>query len=89
MAIPLFTLYHSFIELDLHCVTERLAAMSYPADGIESAFKNHIDDVSATIESKHSNKVNICLLVNLKNNPCIKSYRISGNFILVYGLKFV
>lgn len=69
--------------------------MSYPADGIESAFKNHIDDVSATIESKHSNKVKICLLVNLKNNPCIKltsppeSYRICGNFILVYGRKFV
>ena len=69
--------------------------MSYPADGIESAFKNHIDDVSATIESKHSNKVKICLLVNLKNNPCIRvsnkpeSYRIFGNFILVYGRKFV
>ena len=65
--------------------------MSYPADGIESAFKNHIDDVSATIESKHSNKVKICLLVNLKNNLCSKpeSYRISGNFILVYGRKFV
>ena len=41
----------------MHCVTERIAAMSYPADGIESAFKNHIDDISATIESKHSNKV--------------------------------
>ena len=41
----------------MHCITERIAAMSYPADGIESAFKNHIDDISATIESKHSNKV--------------------------------
>ena len=41
----------------MHCVTERIAAMSYPADGLESAFKNHIDDISATIESKHSNKV--------------------------------
>ena len=45
------------LELDMHCITERIAAMSYPADGIESAFKNHIDDISATIESKHSNKV--------------------------------
>ena len=43
----------------MHCITERIAAMSYPADGIESAFKNHIDDISATIESKHSNKVYI------------------------------
>merc|ERR1712150_326631 len=53
------TVQHSMAtkELDMHCITERIAAMSYPADGIESAFKNHIDDISATIESKHSNKV--------------------------------
>ena len=44
-------------ELDMHCITERIAAMSFPADGLESAFENHIDDISATIEAKHSNKV--------------------------------
>ena len=49
--------YAPFSELDIHCITERIAAMSYPADGLESAFKNHIDDISATIELKHSNKV--------------------------------
>ena len=46
----------------MHCITERIAAMSFPADGLESAFKNHIDDISATIEAKHSNKV---ILANL------------------------
>ena len=53
-------------ELDLHCITERIAAMSYPADGIDAAFKNHIDDISATIESRHSNKVSF---VTFYNNP--------------------
>ena len=51
-------------ELDLHCITERIAAMSYPADGIDAAFKNHIDDISATIESRHSNKVSFVTFYN-------------------------
>ena len=51
-------------ELDLHCITERIAAMSYPADGIDAAFKNHIDDISATIESRHSNKVSCVTFYN-------------------------
>ena len=50
----------------MHCITERIAAMSYPADGLESAFKNHIDDISATIESKHSNKVCAKIFSNLQ-----------------------
>ena len=62
----------------MHCITERIAAMSYPADGIESAFKNHIDDISATIESKHSNKVTnhnaiayyVIYLCHLLNSRC-------------------
>ena len=41
--------------LDMHLVTERLAAMSFPAEGLLDAasFKNHIDDVSAVLESRH------------------------------------
>ena len=53
----------------MHCITERIAAMSYPADGLESAFKNHIDDISATIESKHSNKVKLSVYVSSINLP--------------------
>ena len=55
----------------MHCITERIAAMSYPADGLESAFKNHIDDISATIESKHSNKVCVKIFFNF----CIYIFR--------------
>ena len=41
--------------LDMHLVSERLAAMSFPADGLEAAtaFKHHIDDVAAVLESRH------------------------------------
>ena len=58
----------------MHCITERIAAMSYPADGLESAFKNHIDDISATIESKHSNKVKLSVYVSSINLPDFTPY---------------
>ena len=28
--------------------------MSFPAEGLETAFKNHIDDVRAFLESRHA-----------------------------------
>ena len=46
--------------------------MSYPADGIESAFKNHIDDVSAILESKHANKYMIVNLSEKRYNGPLK-----------------
>ena len=68
------TVQHSMAtkELDLHCITERVAAMSYPADGIESAFKNHIDDVSGMLESKHANKYMIVNLSEKRYNGPLK-----------------
>jgi len=41
-------------DLDFHCITSRVAAMSFPADGFESAYRNHIDDVRGMMESQHS-----------------------------------
>lgn len=40
-------------DLDFHCITSRLAAMSFPAEGLESAYRNHIDDVRGMMESQH------------------------------------
>ena len=32
-------------DLDISYITSRLIVMSYPAEGIESAYRNHLDDV--------------------------------------------
>ena len=32
-------------ELDISYVTSRVVAMSFPAEGIESAYRNHVEDV--------------------------------------------
>jgi len=41
-------------DLDFHCITSRVAAMSFPAEGIESAYRNHIEDVRGMMESQHN-----------------------------------
>ncbi|XP_059173806.1 cyclin-G-associated kinase-like [Physella acuta] len=40
-------------DLDISYITSRLIVMSYPAEGMESAFKNSIDDVRNYLESRH------------------------------------
>lgn len=40
-------------ELDVNYITSRVLVMSFPAEGVESAFRNHIDDVRYFLESKH------------------------------------
>ena len=51
-----------------HCITERVAAMSYPSDGFESAFRHHIDDVSSVIENCHANQYAIINLTERRYN---------------------
>ncbi|XP_038056283.1 cyclin-G-associated kinase-like isoform X2 [Patiria miniata] len=42
-------------ELDLNYITSRIIVMSYPAEGLESAYKNHIDDVKTYLDSRYNN----------------------------------
>jgi len=55
-------------ELDVSYITSRLIVMSYPAEGVESAIKNHIDDVREFLETNHSDSYAV---YNLSN----RSYR--------------
>ncbi|KAH3732645.1 phosphatidylinositol-3,4,5-trisphosphate 3-phosphatase [Pelomyxa schiedti] len=41
------------VNLDLSYITERIIAMSYPADGMESTYRNCIDDVAAMLNARH------------------------------------
>ncbi|XP_054718197.1 cyclin-G-associated kinase-like, partial [Uloborus diversus] len=40
-------------DLDFNYITSRVAVMSYPAEGIESAYRNHVDDVRGLLDSRH------------------------------------
>ncbi|KAL9950314.1 hypothetical protein ACROYT_G042795 [Oculina patagonica] len=40
-------------DLDLSYITSKIMVMSFPADGIESAYKNNIDDVRDFLEAKY------------------------------------
>ncbi|EAL62502.1 hypothetical protein DDB_G0289979 [Dictyostelium discoideum AX4] len=40
-------------DLDLTYITERVIAMSFPADGVESAYRNSIYDVSKLLNTSH------------------------------------
>ncbi|KAH9489463.1 hypothetical protein Btru_046281 [Bulinus truncatus] len=40
-------------DMDISYITSRIIVMSYPAEGVESAFKNSIDEVRGYLESRH------------------------------------
>ncbi|KTF92140.1 hypothetical protein cypCar_00012914 [Cyprinus carpio] len=41
-------------DLDLSYITSRIAVMSFPAEGVESAIKNNIEDVRLFLDSRHA-----------------------------------
>ncbi|KAB7505493.1 Cyclin-G-associated kinase [Armadillidium nasatum] len=41
-------------DLDLSYLTSRIIAMSYPAEGLESAYRNHVEDVKAVLDGRHA-----------------------------------
>ncbi|XP_030429276.1 putative tyrosine-protein phosphatase auxilin isoform X4 [Gopherus evgoodei] len=40
-------------ELDISYVTSRIIVMSFPAEGVELGFRNHIEDVRTFLDSRH------------------------------------
>nr|Q99KY4.2 RecName: Full=Cyclin-G-associated kinase [Mus musculus]AAH60622.1 Cyclin G associated kinase [Mus musculus] len=40
-------------DLDISYITSRIAVMSFPAEGVESAIKNNIEDVRMFLDAKH------------------------------------
>jgi len=51
-------------ELDVSYITSRLIVMSYPAEGVESAIKNHIDDVREFLDTHHADSYAVYNLSN-------------------------
>ncbi|KAM4049376.1 cyclin-G-associated kinase isoform 2-T2 [Anomaloglossus baeobatrachus] len=55
-------------DLDLSYITSRIAVMSFPAEGVESALKNNIEDVRLYLDAKHPGTYAIY-------NLCLRKYR--------------
>lgn len=51
-------------NLDLTYITSRTIAMAFPADGLESLYRNRIDDVAKLLSKNHSEKF---LIINASN----------------------
>ncbi|KAJ8263481.1 hypothetical protein COCON_G00159380 [Conger conger] len=49
---PLFS--YAKGDLDISYITSRIAVMSFPAEGVESAIKNNIEDVRLFLDSRHA-----------------------------------
>ncbi|XP_075061455.1 cyclin-G-associated kinase isoform X2 [Mixophyes fleayi] len=55
-------------DLDLSFITSRIAVMSFPAEGVESAIKNNIEDVRLYLDAKHPGSYAVY-------NLCLRKYR--------------
>ncbi len=49
-------------NLDLSYITPRIIAMAFPASGLQSMYRNHIDEVSSFMKERHNSNY---LLINL------------------------
>lgn len=58
-------------NLDLTYITPRIIAMAYPAEGLESMFRNKISDVSEFFNTKHNKNY---LIINCSNRKYDYSY---------------
>jgi len=53
-------------DLDLTYITPRIVAMAYPAEGVESTFRNNIEHVARMLRTNHPDRF---MLYNLSNRP--------------------
>ncbi|XP_063676189.1 tensin-1-like isoform X3 [Bolinopsis microptera] len=58
-------------DLDLSYITPRIIAMSYPAQGLEAAYRNKLKDVAELLESKHKDKY---LIINVSDRSYDTSF---------------
>uniref|UniRef100_A0AAX7W697 Cyclin-G-associated kinase n=1 Tax=Astatotilapia calliptera TaxID=8154 RepID=A0AAX7W697_ASTCA len=68
-------------DLDISYITSRIAVMSFPAEGVESAIKNNIEDVRLFLDSRHAGHYAV---YNLSK----RSYRTRGTSVCVTCHKF-
>ena len=47
-------------DLDLTYITERIIAMSFPATGMESTYRNSLKDVAKMLKTKHQENYMVC-----------------------------
>ncbi|XP_071477251.1 cyclin-G-associated kinase-like [Diadema antillarum] len=80
-------------ELDITYITSRIIVMSFPAEGIESAYKNGIDDVRSFLDSRHSGRYHVFNLAQRTYRPIKFENRVSDcgfpakrppNLVLLY-----
>ncbi|XP_013776083.1 cyclin-G-associated kinase-like [Limulus polyphemus] len=46
-------------DLDFSYITSRIAVMSFPAEGLESTYRNHIEDVRGLLDTRHRNHYSV------------------------------
>ncbi|XP_046904516.1 cyclin-G-associated kinase isoform X2 [Hypomesus transpacificus] len=64
-------------DLDLSYITSRIAVMSFPAEGVESAIKNNIEDVRLFLDSRHAGHYAVYNLTKRSYRPSRFHNRVS------------
>uniref|UniRef100_A0A673HX02 Auxilin n=1 Tax=Sinocyclocheilus rhinocerous TaxID=307959 RepID=A0A673HX02_9TELE len=71
-------------DLDLSYITSRLAVMSFPAEGVESAIKNNIEDVRLFLDSRHAGHYAVYNLSKRSYRPARFHNRVRGSKLMSY-----
>ncbi|KAK3091567.1 hypothetical protein FSP39_020845 [Pinctada imbricata] len=64
-------------DIDISYITSRVAVMSFPSEGVESAVKHHIDDVRSYLETRHRNSYAVYNLSQKTYRPAKFENRVS------------
>ena len=63
------------------------AAMSFPATGVESAYRNNLKDVAKMLKTKHEDNYMVCLALLPDNSKVKDSLSLSLSLSLSSGLQ--